>query len=87
MVTRPTIGSLATIRRTLRCQRLGQNYQLLPMNKDGVFTYTPWLLGQENKEYVVEPMANPTIKVLVAIGWGLKPEMNAESDQKSRHFN
>ncbi|MEP7703321.1 ribosome maturation factor RimM [Paraglaciecola sp. 25GB23A] len=46
--------------------------------QDGVFTYTPWLLGQENKEYVVDQWRTHN-KGLVAKLVGVETRDDAES--------
>jgi len=38
--------------------------------QDGVFTYTPWLLGQENKEYVVDQWRTHNKRFSGQVGWG-----------------
>jgi 16S rRNA processing protein RimM len=45
--------------------------------QDGVFTYTPWLLGQENKEYVVDQWRTHN-KGLVAKLVGVETRDDAE---------
>jgi 16S rRNA processing protein RimM len=46
--------------------------------QDGVFTYSPWLLGQENKEYVVDQWRTHN-KGLVAKLVGVETRDDAES--------